>query len=164
MERFFRHEDILTELRIVRRHEAKGLAALEGTDDFLVGAFEDADNLALARTAFFCSRRHAGDDAVAMHRRIEVGARYEYIRFFFKITHIRNDEAKTFGRHRQASDHEVHTARDAVEVAAVLDDGAFFFKLLESCAELYELFRRQLHAFSQVLGQKRAICLFMHIR
>ena len=164
MERLLRHEDILAELRVVRRHEAERLAALERADDFLVRALEDADDLALARTAFFLCRRHACDDAVAMHGRIEVRPRHEDIRLLFRLAHIRDDEAEALGRHREAADDEVHAARDAVEVAAVLDDCALFLQFLERRIELHELFLRQLHPFRQVLSQQRTVCLLVHIR
>ena len=164
VERLLRHEDILAELRVVRRHEAERLAALERADDFLVRALEDADDLALARTAFFLCRRHACDDAVAMHGRIEVRPRHEDIRLLFRLAHIRDDEAEALGRHREAADDEVHAARDAVEVAAVLDDCALFLQFLERRIELHELFLRQLHPFRQVLSQQRTVCLLVHIR
>ena len=164
VECFLWHEDILAELRVVRRHETERLAALEGADDLLVRALEDADDLALARAPFFLCRRHAGDDAVAMHGRIEVRARHEDIRLFLRLAHIRDDEAEALGRHREAADDEVHAARDAVEVAAVLDDRALFLQFLERRIELHELFLRQLHPFGQVLSQQWAVRLFMHIR
>ena len=164
MERLLRHEDVLAELRVVRRHKAERLAALERADDLLIRTLKDADDLALARAPFFLCRRHAGDDAVAMHGRIEVRTRHEDIRLFLRLAHIRDDEAEALGRHREAADDEVHAARDAVEVAAVLDDRALFLQFLERRIELHELFLRQLHPFGQVLSQQWAVRLFMHIR
>ena len=164
VECFLWHEDILAELRVVRRHEAERLATLERADDLLVRALEDADDLALARASFLLSWRHAGDDAVAVHGRIEVRARHEDIRLLFGIAHIRDDEAEALGRHREAADDEVHAARDAVEVAAILDDRALFFQFFKRCIELYEVLRRQLHPVGQLLGRQRAVRLFMHVR
>ena len=164
MECFLWHEDILAELRVVRRHEAERLAALERADDLLVRALEDADDLALARAPFLLCRCHAGDDAVAVHGRIEVCARHEDIRLLFRIAHIRDDETEALGRHREAADDEVHAARDAVEVAAILDDRALFFQFFKRCIELYEVLRRQLHPVGQLLGRQRAVRLFMHVR
>ena len=164
VECFLWHEDILAELRVVRRHEAERLAALERADDLLVRALEDADDLALARAPFLLCRCHAGDDAVAVHGCIEVCARHEDIRLLFRIAHIRDDETEALGRHREAADDEVHAARDAVEVAAILDDRALFFQFFKRCIELYEVLRRQLHPVGQLLGRQRAVRLFMHVR
>ena len=164
MERLLRHEDILAELRVVRRHEAERLAALERADNLLVRALENADDLTFTRTPFFLCWRHAGNDTVAVHGRIEVRARHEDIRLLLRLAHIRDDEAEALGRHREAADDEVHAARDAVEVAAVLDDRALFLQFLERRIELHELFLRQLHPFGQVLSQQWAVRLFMHIR
>ena len=160
---FLRHEDVLRELRIVRRHEAERLAALERADDLLIGTLEDADDLALARASLLLCRMDARDDAVAVHRRRQIRSGHEYVRLFLRLAHVGNDEPESLRRHRELADDEVHAARHAVEVAAVLDDRAVGFECLKRRAEADEVFPFQVHFLREIFREERAIRFLMHI-
>ena len=162
-EMLLRHEDVVVELRVVRRHEGERLVALERADDPLVRALDDADDLALARAAFLLRRLDARHDAVAVHGRAERDARHEDVRILLRLLDIGDDEAKALRRHRELADNEVHAARDAVEVAAVLDDERLLFQRFERRGEGDLFLCREVHAFSDILRQHRAESILLHI-
>ena len=162
-EMLFRDKDVVIELRVVRRHEGERLVALERADDPLVRALDDADDLALARAAFLLRRLDARHDAVAVHGSAERDARHEDVRVLLRLLDVGDDEAEALRRHRELADDEVHAARDAVEVAAVLDDERLLFQRFERRGEGDLFLCREVHAFSDILRQHRAESILLHI-
>ena len=158
-----RHEDIVVELRIVRRHESERLVALKRANDPLVRALDDADDLALARAPLLLGRLDARHDAVAVHGGAERDARHEDVRILLRLLDVGDDEAEALRRHRELADDEVHAARDAVEVAAVLDDERLLLECLERRGEGDLFLCREVHAFSDILRQHRAESVLLHI-
>ena len=106
----------------------------------------------------------ARDDAVAVHRRRQIRSGHEDVRLFLRLAHVGNDEPESLRRHRELADDEVHAARHAVEVAAVLDDRAVGFECLKRRAEADEVFPFQVHFLREIFREERAIRFLMHIR
>ena len=99
MEEFLRYKYVLRQLRIIRRHKAKSLTALERTNNLFIGMLQNTQDFPFTRTSRLLRRCHTGHNPVTMHRRTNARSRYEYIGLIFSIPDIRDDKAKSLRRH-----------------------------------------------------------------
>ena len=149
----FRDEDILSELHIVRLHEAEGLAAFKGAHDFLVGPFQYAQNLPLTGASFLSRRTDTGQYPIPVHGGAHPGPRHENVRLRLVLPHIGDNKAKALGRHGDVAHHQVHAGRRTVKAAAVAHDGAFLLHFLQHLGKCLHFLARKLQ------GRCHCLCL-----
>ena len=114
-----RHEDVHHHASIERRDIAHAVVtAVVAADDRGVGAFEDADDPSFGAPAFL-DALDADDDAVAVHRFVEVRARNVDVTAGVELT-LGGDEAVAGRMRLQPADIQVHLLGQAEPVTANL--------------------------------------------
>ena len=92
----------------------------------------------------------ADDDAVALHRLLEVGAGDVDVAADALDRAFRPDEAEALGAHVDAPDDEVHAVGQAEVAAAGGDDGAGRDEVLEAAAERRPVLARDLEPLGEL--------------
>lgn len=98
MEEFLRYKYVLRQLRIIRRHKTKSLAALERTNNLFIGMLQNTQDFSFANDPAPQTASH-GNTTRSPCIAEPMPGRYEYIGLIFSIPDIRDDKAKSLRRH-----------------------------------------------------------------
>ena len=134
-----------------------GSVSLEASDDRRRATFEDPQDAALR--AFVRHALDSRDDAVAVHRLIQVAAGDVDIPAHAVNRAIGHDESEPARMGRNPPDDEIHPVGQAVAVAASLDELALAHQVLEQPLERRALFPRYLQALQELSRRSRMLDL-----
>ena len=134
-----------------------GAVGLEAADDRRRAALEDAQDASFR--ALVGDALDARDHAVAVHRLIQVAARDVDVAGHLLDRPIRHDESEPARVGGDAPDDEVHPVRQAVAVAAGLDQLALGDQVLEQSFERRPLLARYLQPLQELSRRGRVVDL-----
>jgi hypothetical protein len=151
--------DVHDQPPVERHHEShSGFIDVETADGVAGTALEDAHNPPLGAT--ICDALDAGDDAIAMHRLIQIAAGDVDVAGNLFQRPVRDDKAETSWIGRDAAHDEVHSIRQAVPVAAGLHQLAVGHQLPEQPLEGRPLLSWKLEPLEQLARRRGVVDLF----